>query len=125
MLDGRHGAETGLTLAQWRELGATVARVHATPATPELLGLVAREAFRPSRRDLLPEPEEALAAADPADPVVGRLAASWQAHRAVIDRLVGQADRLGRQLADATRRAAVEGFEDLFAPGNIVDLATG
>ena len=26
---------------------------------------------------------------------------------------------------DTTRQAAVEGFEDLFAPGNIVDLATG
>jgi hypothetical protein len=24
---------------------------------------------------------------------------------------------------EATRRAAVEGFKDLFAPGNIVDLA--
>jgi spectinomycin phosphotransferase len=99
MLDGRHGAETGLTLAQWRELGATVARVHATPATPELLGLVAREMFRPSRRELLPELEKALAAADPADPVAGRLAASWRAHRAVIDALVDQADRLGTALA--------------------------
>ena len=227
MLDGRHGAEAGLTPAQWRELGAAVARVHATPATPELLGLVGRERFRPSRRELLPELEEAPAAA-PADPVASRLAASWQAHRAVIDRLVDQADRLGRQLAgspapqvlchadlhtwnvlvettgrlwiadwdeavlaprerdlmfvvggighglvgpsdtagfldgygqvtvdptrlayyrcawavqdiaaygeqavaspadgDTTRQAAVEGFEDLFAPGSIVDLATG
>ena len=26
---------------------------------------------------------------------------------------------------EPTRQAAVEGFEDLFAPGNIVDLATG
>ena len=26
-------------------------------------------------------------------------------------------------LGEATRRAAVEGFMDLFAPGNIVDLA--
>jgi spectinomycin phosphotransferase len=228
MLDGRHGAEVGLTPAQWRELGATVARVHATPANPELLGLVGQETFRPSRRELLPELEEALAAADPADPVAGRLAASWQAHRAVIDRLVDQADHLGRQLSgsptpqvlchadlhtwnvliettgrlwiadwdeavlaprerdlmfvvggighglvspsdtasfldgygqvtvdptrlayyrcawavqdiaaygeqallsptagEPTRQAAVEGFEDLFAPGNIVDLATG
>ena len=26
---------------------------------------------------------------------------------------------------DTTRQAAVEGFEDLFSPANIVDLATG
>ena len=227
MLDARTGAEAGLTPAQWRELGATVALVHATPPTPELLRLVGRETFRPSRRELLPRLEAAVATATPGDPVAGRLAASWRAHRAVIDELVDQADRLGSELAgspgpavlchadlhtwnvlvddaghlwitdwdeavlaprerdlmfvvggighglvtpstmasflegygevpvdpallayyryawavqdiaaygeqallsptagQATRRAAVEGFEDLFAPGNIVDLAS-
>jgi spectinomycin phosphotransferase len=104
MLDGRHGAEAGLTPAQWRELGATVARVHATPPTQELLRLVGRESFRPSRRELLPQLEEALAAAGPADPVAGPLAAAWQAHRAVIDTLVAKADRLGRELAGAPAR---------------------
>ena len=227
MLDARHGAEAGLSSAQWRELGATLARVHATPPTPELTRLVGRERYRPSRRELLPKLEAALAGADPGDPVAGALAASWQARRAVIGALADRADRLGGELAadpapqvlchadlhtwnvlvedtgrlwiadwdeavlaprerdlmfvvgdgighglvgpsreasflegygqvtadpallayyrcawavqdiaaygeqallsptagEATRRAAVEGFEDLFAPGNIVDLA--
>jgi spectinomycin phosphotransferase len=99
MLDARTGAEAGLSPAQWQQLGAALAQVHATPPTPELLRLVGRELFRPSRRELLPDLEAALATADPADPVAGRLAASWRAHRAVIDALVDQADRLGTALA--------------------------
>jgi spectinomycin phosphotransferase len=99
MLAARTGAEAGLSPAQWRELGAAVAQVHATTPTPELLRLVGRETFRPSRRELLPQLEAALATADPGDPVAGRLAASWRAHRAVIGTLVGQADRRGTELA--------------------------
>jgi spectinomycin phosphotransferase len=99
MLEARSGAEGGLSPAQWRELGAAMAEVHATPAAPELLRLVGRESFRPSRRELLPELEAALAVADPTDPVAGRMAASWQAHRDVIEALVGRADRLGHALA--------------------------
>ena len=37
MLDARTGAEAGLSPAQWRELGAAVAEVHATPPAPALL----------------------------------------------------------------------------------------
>jgi spectinomycin phosphotransferase len=99
MLDARHGAETGLSSAQWRELGAIIARVHATPPTPDLTRLVGRERYRPSRRELLPKLEAALAGADPGDPVAGALAASWQARRAVISALVARADRLGAELA--------------------------
>ncbi|HEV3498183.1 MAG TPA: phosphotransferase, partial [Actinomycetes bacterium] len=107
MLDARSGAEAGLSPAQWRELGAALAQVHAAPPTPELLRLVGRERFHPSRRELLPELEAALAAADPADPVAGRLAASWPAHRAVIDALVDQTDRLGADLARAPAPAVL------------------
>lgn len=101
MLDARHGAEAGLSSAQWRELGAILARVHATPPAPELTRLVGRERYRPSRRELLPELEAALAGADPGDPVAGALAASWQARRAVIGALADRADCLGGELAAA------------------------
>jgi spectinomycin phosphotransferase len=104
LLEARTGAEAGLSPAQWRELGAAVAEVHATPPTPELRRLAGRESFRPSRRELLPDLEVALATADPADPVAGRLAASWRAHREVIEALAGQADRLGRELAGTPAR---------------------
>ncbi len=71
MLDAPTGAEVGLSPAQWRELGAAVAEVHATAPGARAGRLAGRESFRPSRRELLPELEAAVAAAGPADPVAG------------------------------------------------------
>jgi spectinomycin phosphotransferase len=99
LLAARPGAEAGLSPARWRELGATVRQVHAVPPAPELARLVGRETFRPSRRELLPELEAALAAAGPGDPVASELAGFWRARGDVIDALVDRADRLGRRLA--------------------------
>jgi spectinomycin phosphotransferase len=99
LLAARPGAETGLSPAQWRELGATLRQVHAVPPLPELARLAGREAFRPSRRELLPQLEAALAAAGPGDPVAAELAGRWRARRDVIAALVDRADRLGRALA--------------------------
>jgi spectinomycin phosphotransferase len=92
LLDARTGAEVGLSRAQWQELGAATARVHAVPPAP-LAGLVGQETFRPSRRELIPELQAQLAT--PADPVAAELAACWRDHQATIDTLVEQADRLG------------------------------
>jgi spectinomycin phosphotransferase len=97
MLEARVGAEVGLSPAQWRQLGAVVRQLHAVPLTPELRALVEREAFRPTRRELLPDLEARLAA--PADPVAGELAGFWRARRNVIAALVEQTDLLGQQLA--------------------------
>jgi spectinomycin phosphotransferase len=99
LLDAQAGAEVGLSPAQWRELGATVRQVHAVPPAPELTRLVGWEAFRPSRRELLPDLEAALAAAGPGDPVAAELAGFWRARRDLIGALVDRADQLGRQLA--------------------------
>ncbi len=99
LLDARVGAEVGLSPAQWRQLGATLRQVHAVPSAPELTRLVGREGFRPSRRELLPDLEAALAVAGPGDPVGAELAGFWRARRDVIDALVERADRLGRRLA--------------------------
>jgi len=122
MLDARAGAEARLSPAQWRELGAAVAEVHATPPAPALLRLVGRESFRPSRRELLPELEAAVAAAGPADPVAGRMAASWQARRDVIEALAERADRLGRELAGSPA-PRVLCHADLHAWNVLVDSA--
>ena len=122
MLDARTGAEAGLSPAQWRALGATLAEVHATPPTPELPELVGRETFRPSRRELLPELEAALTTADPADPVAARLATSWRTHQAVIDNLFDQADRLGGELASSPA-PAVLCHADLHTWNVLVDSA--
>jgi spectinomycin phosphotransferase len=97
MLEAQVGAEVGLSPAQWRQLGAAVRRVHAVPLTPQLDRLVGREAFRPTRRELLADLEARLA--NPDDPVAGELAEFWRAHKAVIDAVIRRADGLGRELA--------------------------
>jgi spectinomycin phosphotransferase len=101
MLEGRVGAEVGLSPAQWRQLGAAVGKVHAVPPTPQLAQTVEREAFRPTRRELLGGLEALLPAAV-GDPVVGELVGFWQARQEVIGALVRRADALGRQLARAS-----------------------
>ena len=103
MLDARPGVDVGLSPAQWRELGAAVARLHALAPTPELAGLVARERFRPSRRELLPRLTAAVAAS-PGDPPGAALAASWRANAEVIAELAARADRLGGELAATPTR---------------------
>jgi spectinomycin phosphotransferase len=98
MLDARAGAEVGLSPAQWRRFGAAVRQLHAVPPTPELTGMVGREEFRPSRRELVAE-LEARVAAVPADPLAAALAGSWRARQEVIRALVERADLLGGELA--------------------------
>jgi spectinomycin phosphotransferase len=97
MLDAVAGAEAGLSPVQWRRLGAVVRQVHATPPTPELTRVAGREAFRPSRRELLGDLEARMAA--PADPVAAEVAGLWRARQAVIGALVERADGLGGDLA--------------------------
>jgi spectinomycin phosphotransferase len=101
LLEARTGAEVGLSRAQWQELGAAMARVHAVALAP-LAGLVGRETFRPSRRELIPELQALLAT--PADPVAAELATCWREHQATIDTLVEQADRLGHDAGRAPSR---------------------
>lgn len=101
MLEAVTGAEAGLSAAQWRQLGTAVERIHTLPVPAELARLVGRERFRPSRRELLPKLEAALANPDRGDEVAVELAAFWRAHREVIGALVERADRQGRWLAGA------------------------
>jgi spectinomycin phosphotransferase len=99
MLEASTGAEVGLSPQQWRQLGAALRQIHSVPLTPELNAIVGREAFRPTRRELLADLEALVTTAAPDDPVAGELAEFWRARRGVIHGLVERADGLGRQLA--------------------------
>jgi spectinomycin phosphotransferase len=101
MLDAVPGGETGLSAAQWRQLGAVVERVHTLPVPAELGRLLGRERFRPQRRDLLPELDALLASPDPGDPLALELADLWHAKDEVIHALAERADRQGPWLARA------------------------
>jgi spectinomycin phosphotransferase len=78
--------------------GFALRQVHAVRPPAELARLVGREAFRPSRCELIADLEALLAGAA-ADPPARELARCWRARQGVIDGLVGRADELGRHLA--------------------------
>jgi spectinomycin phosphotransferase len=99
MLDARTGTKGGLSPQQWRQLGVTLRQIHAMPLTPQLTRMVGREAFRPTRRELLAELDALLTTVAPDDPAAWELARVWRARQGVIDGLVERADTLGRHLA--------------------------
>jgi spectinomycin phosphotransferase len=99
LLEATTGAEVGVSPAQWRQLGAAVARLHAEPPTRELTRMVSWETFRPTGHELLPDLEALLATPAALDPVAAELAGCWRARRDLINRLAERADGLGRQLA--------------------------
>jgi spectinomycin phosphotransferase len=99
LLEASTGADTGLSPAQWRQLGAAVRQVHAVPPPP---GLVGRETFRPAGRELVAELEARLADPPPGDGPARDLAACWWAHRGAVRALLQRTDSLGGQLAGAS-----------------------
>lgn len=122
MLDGRPAGQAGLSPAQWRRFGATVARFHAVPPTPELRRLVPVEAFRPSRRELIGGLDKLLTGPGPHDPVTAKLAELWRDRREQILELVGRADQAGHRLAARPLRtvlchADLHTFNVLVEPG--------
>jgi spectinomycin phosphotransferase len=122
LVHGRPAAEGRLSPAQWRQLGATVALVHALPPAPELRRLVPVEAFRPSRRELIAGLDELLSGPGPHDPVTAKLAAFWRDRRELILELVARVDQAGRRLAGRPWRpvlchADLHTFNVLVEPG--------
>ena len=101
-MDGRMGAGVGLSDPQWRAFGTTMKQIHSTQLTPDLLQVVRRETFIPSRRNVLGDLEAAIAKGDLVDPVQRELAAFWHARQEGIRTLVDRADALGRRLRQAS-----------------------
>lgn len=121
-IDGRMGAHGGLSGEQWRALGATLRQAHASQLPPDLLRIMPREAFTPSRRSLLPHLEAAVARHDWSGPAARELAAFWRSHQDVIRTVVGRADALARQLRQAALPLALC-HADLHTWNMLVDQA--
>jgi len=101
-IDGRTGADVGLSEQHWRAVGTTLKQIHTSQLTPDLLQIVRRETFTPSRRNVLTDLEAAITKQDFADPVERELAVFWHARQNEICTLVDRADALGRQLRQAS-----------------------
>jgi spectinomycin phosphotransferase len=98
-LDGQGGWETGLTVAQWREYGAILRRVHESELPPDLAARLPRETFVPTERwsrvvrDLLSGTGDG--ALD--DDIAREASAFVLEKREEIGRLLGRAEELGRR----------------------------
>jgi spectinomycin phosphotransferase len=97
-IEGRMAADVGLSDEQWRAFGATVKQVHTAQLPPDLLEIVRRETHVPSRRDLFPALEAAVARDGYASPAQRELAAFWRARRQQIRTVFDRVDVLGSQL---------------------------
>jgi spectinomycin phosphotransferase len=101
-IDGRMGADAGLSDQQWREFGAMLKQIHTSPLTPELSQIIPRETFTPSRRSVIDDIEAAIGRQAFAGHVERELAAFWHARQAEIHALVDRTDALARQLRQAS-----------------------
>jgi spectinomycin phosphotransferase len=101
-IDGRIGGDAGLSERQWIELGTTLKQIHLIQLPPDLMNIVPRESYVPSRRSVVTDLEEAVSTQVPADPVQRELAAFWHSRCDQIHALVDRADTLARQLREAS-----------------------
>lgn len=102
MIDGGTGAQVGMSPDDWRTFGAVTKRIHTTELGPELAGIVGRETFRPSWRQMVEDLPSLIERSSPADPVGRALAVAWRAHQDRIRAVAEHADTLGRRLERAS-----------------------
>jgi len=101
-IDARTGTDVGLSEQHWRALGATLQQIHTRQLPPDLLQIVPREPFIPTRRSVITDLAAGVTKQDFADPMQLELAAFWHARQDEIRTLVARADALGRQLRQAS-----------------------
>jgi spectinomycin phosphotransferase len=98
-VEGRMGANGGLSPTQWTEFGQIVRRVHAAQLPPALAGQMRREPFAPLKGDLAWALHREIATASYADPIHQELADFWRGRGAEIERILRRAEELGRMAA--------------------------
>jgi len=101
-IDGHIGADVGLSERHWRAFGALMKQIHSSQLPPDLVQIVPREPFIPTRRSVIADLEAAISKQTFANPMERELAAFWHARQHEIRTLVDRADALGRQLRQAT-----------------------
>ena len=99
-IPGRSGFAGGLTLDQWTELGATLARMHALPIPMELADRLPREQFVPAPRWIAAV--RAVLAGEhkrrAQDDIARQVSAFLEARHSEILALLERTEELGRQL---------------------------
>jgi spectinomycin phosphotransferase len=101
-VDGSIGGDIGLSDEQWTALGHTLKQVHNVQLSRDLMKILPREAFTPSRRNLIDPIETMIARGDFTDPLDHEFAALWSSHLSQILTLVNRVDSIGPRLRDTT-----------------------
>ena len=101
-VEARMGAEAGLSERQWAALGTTVKQIHSIQLPSDLIPVVPREAFIPSRREVIAQLQDAIERNAISDAVQDELAGFWKSRREDIHILVERADALGSFLREAS-----------------------
>ena len=95
-VEGRMGAEGGLSPSQWSEFGQIVRRFHSAQLPPALVGQMRREPFIPLKGELAWALHREIASASYTDPIHQQLADYWRARGAEIEKILRRAEELGR-----------------------------
>lgn len=98
-VEGATGMERGMSSQQWRDYGATLRRIHDVAVTPELAGLMRREAFVPGWAAMVRRLDAHIAARTFDNRAEHALATFWQEHRGEISTVLARAEGLGRRFA--------------------------
>lgn len=101
-VDARTATDAGLTLADWRALGATLRQIHTSQLPVELAESLPQESFTPSRRYVLDELPDLLGKRVFDDPIQAALAEFWRGRQDLIQTVIERADSLGAELRRAT-----------------------
>lgn len=95
-VEGRVGAQGGLSPAQWTQLGGVMGRVHADAPPPELRGQMRVEPFVPLKGERAWRLHREVVTAPPDDPISQALAVFWRGRAAEIEAILRRAEELGR-----------------------------
>lgn len=124
LIAGESGMSCGLTEMQWREFGAILRRIHATPLPPELAGCVRRETFIPQWIDLVRQLHAKVRLEEGDDAISAELISFWRARGIVIERIVQRAEELGRRL-QASAAEYVLCHSDIHTANLVIDRQNG
>jgi spectinomycin phosphotransferase len=97
-VDAHTATDAGLTLDDWRALGATLRQIHASKLPVELAASLPQETFMPSRRHVVGELADLLGKPVFDDPLRAALVEFWRDRQDLIQTVIERADRLGAEL---------------------------
>ena len=123
-VEGRMGADGGLSAGEWTALGQAMRQGHSVKLPGELTGQMRRESFAPLKGELAWALHREISATTYADPISQELAAFWRGRREEIEAILHRAEELGR-MAQTRQPAIVLCHADIQVFNVLVDPVEG